>query len=183
MTRAVLSIGSNLGDRMARLQSVVDGLGGTVRAVSGVYETAPWGGVDQASFFNAVVIADDPGRDGHGWLHRAHEIEHAADRIRAQRWGPRSLDVDVVSCSEIFAGGENEVIWHDEVLTLPHPLAHLRAFVLVPWAAIDPDAHLTVAGQRRAVTALLTELGPADRAGVHLTEAVLSTGPDSTDRA
>ena len=60
MTRVVLSIGSNLGDRLARLQSVVDGLGGAVRAVSPVYETEPWGGVDQGPFLNAVLIADDP---------------------------------------------------------------------------------------------------------------------------
>ena len=64
MTWVVLSIGSNLGDRLARLQSVVDGLGETVLAVSPVYETDPWGGVDQAPFLNAVLIADDPACDG-----------------------------------------------------------------------------------------------------------------------
>lgn len=183
MTRAVLSIGSNLGDRMARLQSVIDGLSGEVHAVSGVYETAPWGGIDQGPFLNAVLIADAPGRDGHGWLRRAHELEHAADRVRDQRWGPRSLDVDIISCLKMSAAGDTEVICHDEVLTLPHPLAHLRAFVLVPWAAIDPDARLTVTGQRRFVTALLNELAPADRAEVHLTDAVLPARDDSTGRA
>ncbi|MGZ8819596.1 MAG: 2-amino-4-hydroxy-6-hydroxymethyldihydropteridine diphosphokinase, partial [Mycobacterium sp.] len=68
MTSVVLSIGSNLGDRLARLQSVVDGLDGAVRAVSPVYETDPWGGVEQDAFLNAVLLADDPALDGRGWL-------------------------------------------------------------------------------------------------------------------
>ena len=101
----VLSIGSNLGDRLARLQSVVDGLGGAVRAVSPVYETKPWGGVEQGAFLNAVLIADDPALDCHGWLRRAHELEAAADRVRAERWGPRTLDVDLVTCHD----GEREM--------------------------------------------------------------------------
>ena len=84
----VLSIGSNLGDRLARLQSVVDGLGGAVRAVSPVYETEAWGGVEQGPFLNAVLVADDPALDCHGWLRRAHELEHAADRVRERAVGP-----------------------------------------------------------------------------------------------
>lgn len=170
MTSVVLSIGSNLGDRLARLQSVVDGLGGAVRAVSPVYETAPWGGVEQGPFLNAVVLADDPTLDGHGWLRRAQELERAADRVRDERWGPRTLDVDLVMCS---ADGR-EVTSHDEDLTLPHPLAHERAFVLVPWLAADPGASLTVAGERRPVEKLLVELDPADRDGVRLTDLVLT---------
>ena len=62
MTRVVLSIGSSLGDRTARLQAAVDGLGDSVRALSPVYETDAWGGVDQGPFPNAVVVADDPAR-------------------------------------------------------------------------------------------------------------------------
>lgn len=173
MTRAVLSVGSNLGDRLARLQSAVDALGDAVRAVSGVYETEAWGGVDQGRFLNAVLVVDDPGCDGHGWLRRAHALEQAADRVRGQRWGPRTLDVDVISCYETGGTGETEIQSHDHGLTLPHPLAHLRAFVLVPWLAIEPDAQLTVAGGRRAVADLLSELDPAERAGMQLTESVL----------
>ena len=165
-----MSIGSNLGDRLARLQSVVDGLGGAVRAVSPVYETDPWGGVEQGAFLNAVVLADDPALDGHGWLRRAQELEQAAERVRDERWGPRTLDVDLVMCSD----GGREVTSNDEELTLPHPLAHQRAFVLVPWLAVDPDATLTVAGERRSVEKLLAELDPADRDGVRLTDAALS---------
>ena len=166
MSRVVLSIGSNLGDRLARLRSVVDGLGGTVLALSPVYETKAWGGVEQGAFLNAVLIADDPSLDCHGWLSRAHELEGAADRVRAERWGPRTLDVDLITCHD----GRREVISNDEELTLPHPLAHLRAFVLIPWLAIDPDATLTVAGEPRPIAGLLDELEPAERDGVHRTE-------------
>ena len=169
MSRVVLSIGSNLGDRLARLRSVVDGLDGAVRAVSPVYETDAWGGVEQGSFLNAVLIADDAALDCHGWLRRAHELEAAADRVRAERWGPRTLDVDLVTCHD----GPREVASCDRELTLPHPLAHRRAFVLIPWLALEPDATLTVAGRPRPIADLLDELEPAERDGVHLSELAL----------
>lgn len=169
MTRAVLSIGSNLGDRLARLQSVIDGLGESVVAVSGVYETVPWGPVEQGSFLNAVLIADDPELDGHGWLRVGQQLEHAAERVRGQRWGPRTLDVDLVSCST----GGTEIVVRDDDLTLPHPLAHLRAFVLVPWLDIEPDARMTVAGVATPVTRLLADIEPVDKAGVTPTDFTL----------
>lgn len=169
MSRVVLSIGSNLGDRLARLQSVLDRLGETVRAVSPVYETAAWGGVEQGPFLNAVLIAEEPTLDGQGWLRRAQEMEQAAERVRGQRWGPRTLDVDLISC---YSDG-TELFSRDNGLTLPHPLAHLRAFVLVPWLAVDPAAELTVAGQPRPIAKLLAELDPVDRAGVRLTQLML----------
>ena len=165
----MLSIGSNLGDRLARLQSVVDGLDGAVRAVSPVYETEAWGGVEQGSFLNVVVLAEDPALDCHGWLRRAHELEAAADRERAERWGPRTLDVDLVTCHD----GQREMTLRDDELTLPHPSAHLRAFVLIPWLAVDPDATLTVEGEPRPIARVLGELEPADRDGVRLTELAL----------
>lgn len=168
MTRVVLSIGSNLGDRLARLQSVVDGLGEAVVAVSPVYETDPWGRVEQAPFLNAALIAEDPACDGQGWLRRAQEFERAAGRVRGERWGPRSLDVDLIACY-----GDTEVIVREPDLTLPHPLAHLRAFVMVPWLAIEPDARLTVAEGPRPVAQLLAQLEPADRAGVRLSGLTL----------
>jgi 2-amino-4-hydroxy-6-hydroxymethyldihydropteridine diphosphokinase len=181
MSRVVLSIGSNIGDRLARLQSVLDRLGGAVRAVSPVYETAAWGGVEQGPFLNAVVIAEDVTLDGHGWLRRAQEMEQAADRVRGQRWGPRTLDVDLISCHEASPAGDIEVISLDGGLTLPHPLAHLRAFVMIPWLAIDPDAELRVAGGRQRVAKLLAQLDAADRAGVQLTELVLTPRGESTE--
>ncbi|MGE2737305.1 2-amino-4-hydroxy-6-hydroxymethyldihydropteridine diphosphokinase [Mycolicibacterium vaccae] len=172
MTFAVLSIGSNLGDRQAHLQSVVDELGGAARAVSPVYETDAWGGVEQEPFLNAVVLAENPALDGHGWLRLAHEIEDAAQRTRTQRWGPRTLDVDIV---QVRADGV-EVTVADDVLTLPHPYAHQRAFVLVPWLAVEPDATLIHDGTHTDVAALLAGLDPAERAGVRHTQLALVLG-------
>lgn len=149
MSRAVLSIGSNLGDRLSALRSVVTGLGPSVVAVSSVYETTPWGLAGQPDFLNAVVIANDPGRGPSDWLASAHEFEAAAQRVRVVRWGPRTLDVDVIEVDTIVSD--------DPVLTLPHPRAHERAFVLVPWAEIDPDPRLAAmiealpAGERESV--------------------------------
>lgn len=174
MTSVVLSIGSNLGDRLARLQSVVDGFGTAVRAVSPVFETDAWGGVEQGRFLNAVLIADDPDVDCHEWLRRGQQLEQAADRVREQRWGPRTLDVDLVTCHD----GEVEVLSRDEVLTLPHPLAHLRAFVLIPWLEVDPDATLTAVGRTRRVAHLLEEIDPVERAGVRRTDLTLDFGAE-----
>lgn len=171
MTRVVLSIGSNLGDRLALLQSVVDGLGDAVRAVSPVYETDAWGGVEQGPFLNAVIVADDDAMDCHGWLRRGQELENAGGRIREERWGPRTLDVDLITCHD----GPTEVRSDDEVLVLPHPFAHERAFVLVPWLAVDADATMTVGSHRRAVADVLDALDPAERDGVRRTDLVLVT--------
>jgi 2-amino-4-hydroxy-6-hydroxymethyldihydropteridine diphosphokinase len=182
MSRVVLSIGSNLGDRLARLQSVVDRLGQAVRAVSPVYETAAWGGVEQGLFLNAVLIAEDATLDGRGWLRCAQQMEQAADRVRGQQWGPRTLDVDLISCYQTSSIGDTEVFSRDNDLTLPHPLAHLRAFVMVPWLAVDPGAELTVADGRHPVVELLAELDPADRASVRLTGLALTVWPEITGR-
>jgi 2-amino-4-hydroxy-6-hydroxymethyldihydropteridine diphosphokinase len=179
MTRVVLSIGSNVGDRLARLQSVLDRLGDTIQAVSPVYETAAWGGVEQGPFLNAVLIADDPTLDGHGWLRSAQALEVAAHRVRGQKWGPRTLDVDLICCHLTSLDGESELFSLEDGLTLPHPLAHLRAFVLLPWLAIDPDATLTVAGGKQSVAKLIAELDPNDRAGVRHTDFVLEPRPES----
>lgn len=134
MSRAVLSIGSNVGDRLGHLRAVVDAAGDTVVAVSGVYETAPWGPVDQDDYLNAVLVADDPARDARGWLDFGRSCERAAGRTRELRWGPRTLDVDVVDVDETTSP--------DPELTLPHPRAAQRAFVLVPWLDADPAARL-----------------------------------------
>lgn len=171
MSRVVLSIGSNLGDRLVLLQSVVDGLGDAVQSVSPVYETDAWGGVEQGPFLNAVVVADDDATDCHGWLRRGQELENAGGRVREERWGPRTLDVDLVTCHS----GPTEVRSADEVLTLPHPFAHERAFVLVPWLAVDASATLTVLGETRSVADLLNTLDPAERDGVRLTDLTLVT--------
>jgi 2-amino-4-hydroxy-6-hydroxymethyldihydropteridine diphosphokinase len=166
VSRVVLSVGSNVGDRLAHLQSVVGGLGAAVVAVSPVYETEPWGGVAQDGFLNAVVLADDPGRDARSWLRRGQELEQASGRIREEHWGPRTLDVDVIACHS----GDAEVFSDDDELVLPHPYAHQRAFVLIPWLAVDRDATLTVAGEQHSVATLVAGLDAAERADVRRTE-------------
>ncbi len=166
MSRCVLSIGSNLGDRLGRLQAAVDAFGGSVQAVSPVFETEAWGGVGQGPFLNAVVIAADPTSDAQAWLRRAQRIETDNDRVRALKWGPRTLDVDLVCCFE----GEREVFSATGELNLPHPLAHQRAFVLVPWLAVDPDAELSVGGRVLPVRRLLDRLDAVERAGVRPTD-------------
>ncbi len=155
MTNAVLSIGSNLGDRLAQLQSVLDGLGADVIACSSVYSTAPWGGVEQQDFLNAVLLVDSPDIDCWDWLRRGQQLEAAAQRERVQRWGPRSLDVDVIDCAGVRSD-------HPD-LVLPHPRAHERAFVLEPWCEVDADAELTGHGP---AAQLLAALPVQERDGV-----------------
>jgi 2-amino-4-hydroxy-6-hydroxymethyldihydropteridine diphosphokinase len=130
----VLSIGSNLGDRLAHLQGALDAVRPWLVAVSSVYETDPWGPVEQDDYLNAIVLVDDPAATPKDWLDRAHAAEQAAGRVRDVRWGPRTLDVDVIAV--------DDVVSDDPDLTLPHPRAHERAFVLVPWLDVDPDARL-----------------------------------------
>ena len=160
MSRAVLSLGANLGDRAATLREAIDALAddGLV-ARSTLYETPPWGPVEQPPYLNAIAIVDGP-RDAAGWLARAHELEQSAGRTREVRWGPRTLDVDVVT---VTGDDGAPVVSDDPELTLPHPRAHERAFVLVPWAALDPAAELPGRGR---VADLLGALPPADVASV-----------------
>jgi 2-amino-4-hydroxy-6-hydroxymethyldihydropteridine diphosphokinase len=138
----VLSLGSNLGDRTRYLQAAVTSLGRAVRAVSAIYRTPPWGGVEQDDFYNIVVLAEDDNLDARGWLGRCQELEQAAGRQRLVHWGPRTLDADVIS---VESHG-HPVVSDDPELTLPHPRAADRAFVLVPWAEVDPTAELAGVG-------------------------------------
>ena len=150
---AVLSIGSNLGDRLAALRLAVRVL--QPRAVSGVWETAPVGGPEQDDYLNAVVVCE---LDATGAWALAQSAEQAAGRSRDVRWGPRTLDVDVVVADPPVPDG----------LLVPHPRAHERAFVLAPWTEVDADAVLPGAG---AVRDLLAGLGAQDvrrRADLHL---------------
>jgi len=171
MSRAVLSIGSNLGDRLAHLRSVVDEFADCLVAVSPVYATAPWGGVEQDDFLNAVLVVDDDAREPADWLAAGQRLEQAAHRVREMHWGARTLDVDVVWCAR---DGE-PVVSADPLLTLPHPRAHERAFVLVPWLAVQPEATLVVAGVERPVGDWLADLDVAEREGVRRTELSSST--------
>ncbi|MGY1696520.1 2-amino-4-hydroxy-6-hydroxymethyldihydropteridine diphosphokinase [Geodermatophilus sp. SYSU D00814] len=160
MSRAVLSLGANLGDRAGALRGAIEALrpDGLV-ARSRLYETPPWGPVEQPPYLNAVVVVRGE-RDAAGWLARAHELEQAAGRTREVRWGARTLDVDVVTVT-----GEDgtPVLSDDPALTLPHPRAHERAFVLVPWLSLDPAAVLPGRGP---VADLVAALPPEDVAAV-----------------
>jgi 2-amino-4-hydroxy-6-hydroxymethyldihydropteridine diphosphokinase len=132
----VLALGSNLGDRMDNLQraiDVLDGDGLTASAISGVFETTPVGGPAQADYLNAVLLARSslPASE---ILARCATAEQAAGRVRTVRWGPRTLDVDIITCGEERSA--------DPDLTLPHPRAHERAFVLAPWLDVQPAAVL-----------------------------------------
>ena len=160
MTRAVLSLGSNLGDRIGHLRAVVDDLVGTLVVASPVFETVPWGVTEQPDFLNAVVIADDPGLGAWDWLRRGQRLEDASGRVREQHWGPRTLDVDVVQVD----GPDGPVLSDDPELLLPHPGTPERGTVLLPWLLADPDAVLHGHGP---VGDLLERLGPAGRAGMH----------------
>lgn len=130
MTRAFLSLGSNLGDRRKFLAEAVGSLGDAVVAVSPVYETDPVGGPDQGRFLNLVVELDTD-LTPRQLLAVCHCLESGAQRVRVQRWGPRTLDVDIV--------------WIDGVtidepdLQIPHPRWQERTFVLAPLADLAPD--------------------------------------------
>ena len=131
---AYLALGSNLGDRLAHLRSAVDALAaaGSVRivALSRVYETAPVGGPPQEAFLNAVVgITTD--LEPHRLLDLAQRLERSAARERTERWGPRTLDVDVLLYDDL------ELDTPD--LTIPHPRMWERGFVLAPLRDVAPD--------------------------------------------
>lgn len=130
MTRAFLSLGSNLGDRRRFLAEAVGSLGAEVRAVSPVYETDPVGGPEQGRFLNLVVELETD-RSPHELLAVCHRLESAADRVRRQRWGPRTLDVDI-----LWMAG---VTLDDVDLQIPHPRMWERRFVLVPLADLAPE--------------------------------------------
>jgi 2-amino-4-hydroxy-6-hydroxymethyldihydropteridine diphosphokinase len=134
VTRAYLALGSNLGDRLARLNAAVVALddepGITVVGVSAVYETEPAGGPAQGPYLNAVVAIDTE-RSARWLLETAQSIEVAAGRVRGERWGPRTLDVDVL----LF--GDERVDEPD--LVVPHPRMWDRAFVLAPLADVAPE--------------------------------------------
>jgi 2-amino-4-hydroxy-6-hydroxymethyldihydropteridine diphosphokinase len=160
VSRAVLSLGANLGDRAGALRGALTALAGDgLVARSTLYETPPWGPVEQPPYLNAIAIVRGP-RDARGWLDRARELESAAGRSRDVRWGARTLDVDVVT---VTADDGAPVLCDDPELTLPHPRAHERAFVLVPWLTLDPGAELPGHGR---VADLVAALPPEDVAAV-----------------
>lgn len=159
MTAAVIALGANLGDATAALQGAVDALCATagirILACSPIFETDPVGGPEQPVYVNAVVLIDTD-LAPLALLERANEIEAQWHRTRELRWGPRTLDIDLIA----FDGDEQVT----ERLTLPHPRAHERGFVLVPWLAVDADAVLGGEPVRRILAGIdvsgVRELSP-----------------------
>lgn len=158
----VIALGSNVGSSVETLHDATVELYGLIDItdVSPVVETDAVGGPDQPAYLNAVVT---------GTTHLApssllaglHEIELAHGRTREVRWGPRTLDLDLVQYGDpVF---DTDVVMGSTTLTLPHPRAHERAFVLVPWLRIEPEAVLRVAGTVRRVADLVAGL---DTSGV-----------------
>lgn len=143
--RAVISLGSNLGERLVNLQGAVDAIADTpevwVTGVSPVYETAPVDAPDGSDDFLNAVVALDTTLSARTLLDRALAIETAFGRDRGpdvEQNAPRTLDVDLIVVGDRRAD--------DEILTLPHPRAAERAFVLVPWFDLEPDAEIPGAG-------------------------------------
>ena len=160
MTRAAIALGSNLGDRLAYLASGAAALRAVsdVVAVSPLYETAPVGGPDQGAYLNAVMVVETD-LAAKQLLATLHEIEHRADRARDVRWGPRTLDLDLV----LFG----DAIITEPEISVPHPRFHERRFVLEPLLAAWPDARdprgRDLAADLRAVAEQdLEEVGTSD---------------------
>jgi 2-amino-4-hydroxy-6-hydroxymethyldihydropteridine diphosphokinase len=136
--RAFLGLGANLGDRLATLQQAVDLLaerGVQAIASSRVWATAPLGGPsDQPEFLNAVIEVDPGDLDPGDALEAAHEVETTLGRVRQERWGPRTIDIDILWWGDGVSDDPN--------ITIPHPRLHERAFVVLPLLDLDPDPRL-----------------------------------------
>ncbi|MGL4173014.1 MAG: 2-amino-4-hydroxy-6-hydroxymethyldihydropteridine diphosphokinase [Actinomycetota bacterium] len=163
LAEVVLALGTNLGDRWAIMRSAVKTLEDApeleVTAVSDVVATHPVGGPEQPDYLNAIVLTQTDLAPV-DVLALCHRIEAAHERERSVRWGPRTLDIDLITYSR------NAIPFHsdDPNLTLPHPRAAHRAFVLVPWSLVAPTATLDP-GTGPVAIRELAELAP-DRSGV-----------------
>ena len=144
-TRVVVALGSNVGDRVATLTDAVEQLAEvpklTLTAVSELVESDPFGGPDQPAYLNGVVLATYAGSPA-ALLRALHAIEHRNGRTREVRWGARTLDLDLVQFG--IPGSDRERLSDTPALLLPHPRAHERNFVLIPWARLDPEATLPI---------------------------------------
>ena len=146
--KAVIALGANIGNPREQMEIAISLLRESldVQAVSSFYVTKPVGKLDQPDFLNAIVIAESelPAKD---LLSLLHGIEKTLGRERIEKWGPRTLDCDLIQYGALLSASEE--------LTLPHPRAFERAFVLQPWLEIEPDAVLLTHGR---VDQLLSQL-------------------------
>ena len=138
--KAVISLGANIGDANANLDLAIGLLreATEVLAVSSYLQTKPIGGPEQPDYLNAVAIVESelPAKD---LLALLNGIETAMGRTREIHWGPRVIDLDLIQYGGLLVS--------DEKLTLPHPRAHERRFVLAPWFEIEPEAVLLTHGR------------------------------------
>jgi 2-amino-4-hydroxy-6-hydroxymethyldihydropteridine diphosphokinase len=132
--KATVGLGSNMGDRLANLQFAIDSLNATVgtqvHSISPVYETDPVGGPAQDDYLNAVAVLKTI-LSPEQLLDATQQIELSAHRERNEHWGPRTLDLDLLAMDDLTLNSQN--------LVLPHPRAHERGFVLLPWSTLDPN--------------------------------------------
>jgi 2-amino-4-hydroxy-6-hydroxymethyldihydropteridine diphosphokinase len=149
--KAVVALGANLEEPRKAIELAIELLkqATDVTAISTLYETAPVGGPEQDNYINAVVTleSDLPAAD---LLSLLHGIEKSMGRVRDERWGPRVIDLDLIQYGTLLSKSEE--------LTLPHPRAHERRFVLEPWLEIDADAILLTHGR---IDQLLEQLPPS----------------------
>jgi 2-amino-4-hydroxy-6-hydroxymethyldihydropteridine diphosphokinase len=169
MSHVAFSLGTNIGDRVAHLDYAIHRLGSTegisVISISQFYETEPVGGPEQDNYLNAIVTGESD-LSPRELLNLCHDIEAGRDRKREVRWGPRTLDIDLLVVGDVVSD--------DPVLTIPHPRAHVRGFVLTPWATIDPNCVIPAQGR---VIELAQEIGSD---GVWLSELQSNGDPDAT---
>lgn len=149
--KAVVALGANLEEPVAAIELAISLLENSTNllARSSLFSTKPVGGPPQPDYINAVCIIDSdlPARD---LLALLHGIEKSMGRVREERWGPRVIDLDLITFGDLLI--------EEEDLSLPHPRAHERRFVLEPWHEIDPDAELPLHGR---VSDILAELPPS----------------------
>jgi 2-amino-4-hydroxy-6-hydroxymethyldihydropteridine diphosphokinase len=146
--KAVISLGANIGNPEEQMQLAIAMLreATDVVALSSIYATEPVGGPEQPNYLNAICIAESdlPAAD---LLALLHGIEKTLGRERIERWGPRTIDLDLIQYGTILSSAQE--------LELPHPRAHERKFVLEPWCEIEPDAILLTHGK---ISELLEQL-------------------------
>lgn len=149
--RAVVALGANLEDPIGAVELAIALLEQSTDLIarSSLYSTKPVGGPPQPDYVNAVCIVDSD-LPAHDLLDLLHGIEKSMGRVRDVRWGPRVIDLDLITYGDMTS--------HEEDLILPHPRAHERRFVLEPWLEIDPEAELPPHGRVRDI---LVELPPS----------------------
>lgn len=128
-----LLLGSNMGDRESYLnqaRELIEQETGLIVKTSGIYETAPWGIETQPSFLNQVLIVETP-LPPESLMQTLLSIENSMGRIREKKMGPRTIDIDILFYDDLF--------YESESLVIPHPLLHLRRFVLLPLSEINPS--------------------------------------------